>query len=337
MLIFRNLKIFVLVLLAALAGSCSSQEIQPIRRTQFIMGTLVEITVANSDNNLVQMATSRAFDEMIRIERLMSTYIADSEISRINDAAGKEAVPVSKEVLEVIEAGIEWGKKTDGIFDITIHPLVKAWNFDDGGETVPSTETLNRAKQLVNFRDIRISNGKVLLTREGMAINLGGIAKGYAVDRAIHILRGLVPSGIINAGGDLYAFGQRGKGRPWVIGLQHPRKPQKVLASFALTNQAVATSGDYQRYFMKDGKRYHHILDPATGLPAEGPISVTILAGNVMDADALSTAVFIMGADKGLKWVESMNGVEAMIVEEGGATRFSSGFQKLPDFKMGEF
>ncbi|CCQ91157.1 exported hypothetical protein [Nitrospina gracilis 3/211] len=284
----------------ALSGAACSQSstAEPVRRTQFIMGTLVEITIVNADAKVAQTAANQAFDEMSRIEKLMSTYIADSEISRINEAAGKEALPVSAEVLEIIQSGIAWGEKTKGIFDISIHPLVETWDFDGGGETVPSPEQLKTATGLVNFRDIRIQGNTVRLAREGMAINLGGIAKGYAVDRAITILKGLVPNGIINAGGDLYAFGQRGPDRPWVIGLQHPRKPQGVLASFALANQGVATSGDYQRYFMKGEKRYHHILDPATGLPAEGPISVTVMAPTVMDADALSTAVFIMGKEK---------------------------------------
>lgn len=334
----RPFLIYGLLFIALLASACSqSQSAEPMRRTQFIMGTLVEITVVNADANVVQTAANQAFDEMSRIEKLMSTYIADSEISRINEAAGKEAIPVSAEVLEIIQAGIQWGEKTKGIFDITIHPLVEAWDFDNGGETVPSPEQLKTATHLVNFRDIRIQGNTVRLAREGMAINLGGIAKGYAVDRAITILKGLVPNGIVNAGGDLYAFGQRGPNQPWVIGLQHPRKPQGVLASFALSNQAVATSGDYQRYFMKGEKRYHHILDPATGLPAEGPISVTVMAPTVMDADALSTAVFIMGKDKGIEWIESMDGVEAMVIDGTGAAHFSSGFNKLPQFAMNAF
>ncbi|MCF8724028.1 thiamine biosynthesis lipoprotein [Nitrospina gracilis] len=323
----------------ALSGAACSQSstAEPVRRTQFIMGTLVEITIVNADAKVAQTAANQAFDEMSRIEKLMSTYIADSEISRINEAAGKEALPVSAEVLEIIQSGIAWGEKTKGIFDISIHPLVETWDFDGGGETVPSPEQLKTATGLVNFRDIRIQGNTVRLAREGMAINLGGIAKGYAVDRAITILKGLVPNGIINAGGDLYAFGQRGPDRPWVIGLQHPRKPQGVLASFALANQGVATSGDYQRYFMKGEKRYHHILDPATGLPAEGPISVTVMAPTVMDADALSTAVFIMGKEKGIEWIESMDNVEVMVIDETGAAHFSSGFNKLPQFAMNAF
>jgi len=333
------LKIFHTLILIAVMGlflaSClGDPPTKPIRRTQFIMGTLVEITVSHADTNVVHLATTQAFDEMKRVEALMSTYLPDSEVSQINNAAGKEAVAVSPELLKVIEEGIRWGEKSDGLFDITIHPLVDLWDFDGEGKSVPNPEAIEDALGLVNFRDIRITGNKALLTREGMAINLGGIAKGYAVDRAIDILRGLVPNGIINAGGDLYAFGQREPGHPWVIGLQHPRKPQEVLASFALQNRGVATSGDYQRYFMQKGKRFHHILNPETGMPADGAVSVTVLANSVMEADALSTAVFVMGADRGLDWIESLDNAEAMVILEGGASRFSAGFNNLPQFNM---
>ena len=213
--------------LSTLLASCDNPSTQPVRRTQFIMGTLVEITVSHADANVVRFATTKAFDEMKRVEALMSTHLPDSEVSRINAAAGKNAVAVSPELLKVIEEGIRWGEKTEGLFDITIHPLVELWGFDNDGHTVPAPEAIEEALGLVTFRDIRLTGGKVLLTREGMALNLGGIAKGYAVDQAIDVLRGLVPNGIVNAGGDLYAFGQREPEHPWIIGLQHPRKPQE--------------------------------------------------------------------------------------------------------------
>ncbi len=327
-----------LILFSLLLTSCSDDSsVKPVRRTQFIMGTLVEITVAHPDTNVVHFAASKAFDEMKRVEAMMSTYLPDSEVSKINNAAGKEAVSVSPELLKVIEEGIRWGEKSEGLFDITIHPLVELWDFDGEGKSVPNPEALEEALGLVNFRDVRITGNKVLLTREDMAMNLGGIAKGYAVDRAIDILRGLVPNGIINAGGDLYAFGQREPDHPWVIGLQHPRKPQEVLASFALQNRGVATSGDYQRYFMEKGKRFHHILNPETGMPSEGPISVTVVADSVMEADALSTAVFVMGEERGLDWIESLEQAEAMLIVEDGSARFSSNFKKLPQFNLRKF
>ncbi len=315
-------------------NACNGADNQPTRRTQFIMGTLVEITVSHSDPEIIQTATTQAFDEMKRIEQLMSTYLPSSEISRINRAAGKEAIPVSREVEEVIREGIYWSKQSAGAFDITVEPLVQLWDFDGEKEIIPNENTIRKTASLVNFRDIEIRDHTVKLKKRGMAINVGGLAKGYAVDRATSILRGMVPSGIVNAGGDLFAFGQKSKQASWNIGLQHPRKPQDLLAAFAVKNQAIATSGDYQRYFIKDGIRYHHIFDPQTGKPARLMISATIITTEVMDADALATAVFVMGPDKGIEWVDSMDNVEAMLVLEDETIRYSKNFRKQPQFTL---
>jgi thiamine biosynthesis lipoprotein len=315
-------------------NACDIAENQPTRRTQFIMGTLVEITVSHSDADVIQAVTTQAFDEMQRIEQLMSTYIPDSEISRINHAAGKEAIPVSREVEEVIREGIYWSEQSSGAFDITVEPLVHLWDFNGEKEVIPSENTLRKTASLVNYKDIEVKDHTVRLKRRGMAINVGGLAKGYAVDRAISILRGKVKNGIVNAGGDLFAFGQKTIQTPWNIGLQHPRKPQELLASFAVQNQAIATSGDYQRYFIKDGLRYHHIFDPKTGQPARLMISATIITTEVLDADALATAVFVMGPEKGIEWIDSMENVEAMVVLEDESIGYSKNFRAQPQFSL---
>jgi thiamine biosynthesis lipoprotein len=326
--------IAVVLWMGFVLNACNGASDQPTRRTQFIMGTLVEITVSHSDPNVIQTVITQAFDEMQRIEQLMSTYLPDSEISRINRAAGKEAVPVSPEVEEVIREGLYWSEQSGGAFDITVEPLVQLWDFDGEKEIIPIENTISKTASLVNYRDIEIKDHTVRLKRRGMAINVGGLAKGYAVDRAISILRGKVPSGIVNAGGDLFAFGQKNKNTPWNIGLQHPRKPQELLAAFAVENQAIATSGDYQRYFIKDGIRYHHIFDPKTGRPARLMISATIITTEVMDADALATAVFVMGPEKGIEWVDSMDNVEAMVVLEDGSIGYSKNFRGQPKFAL---
>ena len=315
-------------------NACDVAEDQPTRRTQFIMGTLVEITVSHSDADVIQAVTTQAFDEMQRIEQLMSTYIPDSEISRINRAAGKEAIPVSREVEEVIREGIYWSEQSSGAFDITVEPLVHLWDFNGEKEVIPNENTLRKTASLVNYKDIEVKDHTVRLKRRGMAINVGGLAKGYAVDRAISILRGKVKNGIINAGGDLFAFGQKTKQTPWNIGLQHPRKPQELLASFAVKNQAIATSGDYQRYFIKDGLRYHHIFDPQTGQPARLMISATIITTEVMDADAMATAVFVMGPEKGIEWIDSIENAEAMVVLEDESIGYSKNFRAQPQYSL---
>ena len=233
--------------------SCGDADQEPTRRTQFIMGTLVEITVSHSDPDIIQTATTQAFDEMKRIEQLMSTYLPDSEISRINRAAGKEAIAVSREVEEVIRQGIYWSEQSNGAFDITVEPLVQLWDFDGEKEIIPGENTIRKTASLVNYKNIELKDHTVRLKNQGMAINVGGLAKGYAVDRAISILRGMVPNGIVNAGGDLFAFGHKTRETPWNIGLQHPRKPQDLLAAFEVKNQAIATSGDYNGTSSKTG------------------------------------------------------------------------------------
>ncbi len=329
---FKSIAVFLW--LGIVLNACDGADKQPTRRTQFIMGTLVEITVSHSDPDIIQTVTTQAFDEMTRIEQLMSTYLPDSEISRINRAAGKEAIPVSCEVEEVIREGIYWSEQSGGAFDITVEPLVQLWDFDGEKEIIPADNTIRKTASLVNYKNIEIKDHTVRLKLRGMAINVGGLAKGYAVDRAISILRGRISNGIVNAGGDLFAFGQKNKQTSWNIGLQHPRKPQELLAAFAVKNQAVATSGDYQRYFIKDGVRYHHIFDPQTGRPARLMISATVTTTEVMDADALATAVFVMGPDKGIEWVDSMANVEAMLVLEDGSFRYSKSFRKQPQFTL---
>jgi thiamine biosynthesis lipoprotein len=168
-----------------------------------------------------------------------------------------------------------------------------------------------------------------------MSLHLGAIAKGYAVDQAMEVLKkNGIRHALINAGGDLKVLGERKQGQPWNIGLQHPRHPEKMIASFTLSDKAVATSGDYQKYFIKDNTRYHHILAPANGMPARGMISCTLIAETVMDADALATAVFVLGPDKGLKLIDSLDGVEGMMVTESGPTLFSENFKSQPGFVL---
>jgi len=325
-----------LVLLLPGIFSCTQKENELLRRTQFLMGTLVEITVREVDSEKAQSAISSAFDEIRRLEKLMSTRLADSEISQLNDLAGGESsLAVSPDVLAVIRRGVYWGNQTNGALDISIGPVSRLWRFDDDNAVIPKAQYLTDATRLVNFREIEIDESNVRLKQPEMSLHLGAIAKGYAVDRAMTVLeKNGVRHALINAGGDLKALGERKDGQSWTIGLQHPRQPEKLSASFMLSGKAVATSGDYQRYFMKDNTRYHHILDPATGLPARGVISCTIIAETVMDADALATAVFVLGPEKGMALIDSVGGVEGMMITESGETIFSKNFQSQPGFVL---
>ncbi len=320
-------------------SACGPKERDLFKRSQFLMGTLVEITLREPDADKAQMAINQAFDEMRRLEKLMSTHLLDSEISRLNNAARKNLFfSVSDAVIEVIKRGVYWGEKSNGAFDISIGPVSRLWQFNDENPSLPDAGLLTEALPLVNFHDIEINAPKVRLKKPGMSLHLGAIGKGYAVDKAMQALKSSgIQHALINAGGDLKALGSRADGKPWKIGLQHPRKPEQMIASFELTNKAVATSGDYQRYFMLGDTRYHHILNPTTGMPARGMISATIIADNVMDADALATAVFVMGQENGLALIDSLEGVECMIVSDSGTIRFSENFKIQPGFVLQGF
>lgn len=330
---------WAIALLIPAIFSCTPKDNELLRRTQFIMGTLVEITVREPDQDKAQLALSSAFNEMRRLEKLMSTHLADSEISRLNAKAGSmTSLAVSPDVLAVIERGIYWGNLSNAALDISIGPVSRLWRFDDDDPAIPDTQRLAEAARLVNFREIEIVESNIRLKQSGMALHLGAIAKGYAVDQAMGVLeKNGIQHALINAGGDLKVLGERKDGQPWSIGLQHPRHPEKMIASFTLRDKAVATSGDYQKYFIKDDTRYHHLLDPANGRPARGMISCTLIAENVMDADALATAVFVLGPDKGMALIDSLDGVEGMMVTESGSTLFSENFKSQPGFELHGF
>lgn len=337
--VFINIKVIILFLFAgAIFSACAPDPGAITRRTQFLMGTLAEITVRGPDDSNTNSAISQAFDEMARVEALMSRYIPDSEISRLNRGAGGESLKVSRDTLEVIQRAVYWAERTGGAFDITIGPAANLWDWDEENQEVPSPGQLKDALKLVSYKNIQIEGGEIKLAQKGMSLQLGAIAKGYAVDRAIESLKASgIQNAMVNAGGDLRTLGRREKDRLWKIGLQHPRNPQAIVASFALENRAVATSGDYQKYFVRDGVRYHHILNPDTGRPAEGVVSATVIAETAMDADALATAVFVLGPEKGIEWIESLAETEAMILAPSGPPHFSKGFQSLPQFALEGF
>ena len=299
------------------------------------MGTLVEITVHESDKELAQKAINKSFSEMSRLEKIMSSYLPGSELSKLNASAEKKSkVSVSSDLLKVIQRGVYWGMLSNGAFDISIGPATKLWKFSSGSPSLPDSNQLLNATNLINYKDIVIDDSSVSLKKTGMSLNLGAIGKGYAVDQAIDVLKKMkIKSGLINAGGDLMAFGLK-KTKSWHIGIQHPRKPEQIIASLDVKDKAVATSGDYQRYFIKDKIRYHHILDPKNGWPANQTISATVIANTVMDADAVSTALFVLGKNKGITFINSLKGFEGMIVSSLGSVTYSSGFNNLPGLSL---
>ena len=298
---------------------------QLVRRTRIIMGTLVEITALGPDQAQLDDALNAAFAEMSRIEELMSSHLPQSEVSRLSAAPGPMAV--SPETASVIAQGLEIAARSDGAFDLGLGRLIAAWDILGEHPKVPSAAAIAAALQGVGPGDIQLSGQTVSKSRPDLAMDLGSIAKGYAVDRACQLLRERgISHASVNAGGDLMLIGDR-EGRPWRIGIQHPRKPGEVLALVELNGGSIVTSGDYERFFEQDGVRYHHLLDPATGQPARGCQSVTVVAPNATLADALATAAFVLGPEKGLRFLHQWPGVEGIIVDAAGKAVVTAGLK----------
>jgi thiamine biosynthesis lipoprotein len=306
----------------------SSQSSSLFKYHQVAMGTVIEITLIGDHEEQANKAALQAFQEMKRIEQLMSPKIESGDVFRINQSSGKERVKVSNETLKVIKKAQEISELSDGGFDITVGPLVDLWRKARERKIPPSAEEVKEKLDLVNFKNIEMGQeGKVFLKKKGMAIDLGGIAKGYAVDRAFKLLKSLgYKNLIVNAGGDLRVGGLKNN-QPWSIGIQNPRESQKIMARISASDTAIATSGDYEKYFIDQGKRYHHIFYPKDGFPADGCQSVTIVTKYCITADGLATAVFVLGPERGYSLCQKLNGVECLIVDKEGKILFSPGLK----------
>jgi len=293
------------------------------------MGSEVHFTAWTSDEATTVAAFDRAFDEFDRLDRLMSVWREGSDVLRLNAAAGTFAVPVSAEVLEVLLEAQQVSEWTGGKFDVTFGALSGVWKFDHDldGQIPPRAEIAVRLP-LIDYQALKVDEraGTAWLTRPGMKVHLGGIGKGYAVERSVAILRAAgLKDFMIQSGGDLYLAGTRGA-RPWKVGIQDPRGPSDtIFAAIELTDAAFSTSGDYERFFMRDGHRYHHIMDPDTGEPARDSRSVTVVTGSSTLADALSTGVFVLGAEAGMALIERLPDVEGVIVTAANQVLVSSG------------
>lgn len=300
---------------------------------QVSMGTVIEITLLGEDEEAAQKAALQAFQEIKRIEQLMSPWIETSEVSRLSRSAGKEWIKVSPETLEVIQKSQKISKLSEGAFDITIAPLTGLWRKARERGIPPAPEEVKKILDLVNYKNLLTQpERKVFLKKERMVIDPGGIAKGYAVDRAFEILTSLgYKNLIVNAGGDLRAGGLKNH-QPWSIGIQNPRSSEKIMATISMSDSAIATSGDYEKFFVFQGKRYHHILDPKTGYPADECQSVTILAKSAMTADGLATAVFVLGPEKGYALCQRLEGVECLIMDRQGRMVMTSRIKERISF-----
>jgi thiamine biosynthesis lipoprotein len=323
------------VLLAFYFLGCHPTNIQHIERNGFLMDTVIRISLYDSrPEKALNKVADEVFATMLSIEKKVSVYIQGSDVQRLNEEAGGDFIPVSKESQALLQAAQKISEKTGGAFDITIGPLKALWGFDSENPRVPDTEEIETYLRHGNYNQVEQNDGMARISAKGLGIDLGGIAKGYIIDAAVQGLQDAgIQGGLVECGGDLRVFGHHPNKQYWRIGIQNPRDERGSLVGLiSLNDFSVATSGDYERFFIKDGIRYHHILDPESGFPARGAISVTVAAPDAMTADALATAVFVMGVDRGLSMINSIPNVEALIVtgnKDGMAIHFSAGARDM--------
>ena len=283
------------------------------------MGTSVSVWFWTDKEADAAKAAEAMFGEMKRLDKEMTTWLPDSDLSRINTAAGDKPVKVSDETITVIQRAIDVSKRSNGVFDITVQAFHGLWKFDeDMDKTLPAPAEIEKRRKLINWRDVLVDHkaGTVKLRRTGMRMGLGGIAKGYAVDRCAAVLRAEgLHDFMVQAGGDLYVAGRKGSS-PWMVGVRDPRGgPRDIIARMPIEDHAFSTAGDYERGFVLRGKRYHHIIDPKTGYPATASRGVTIFAPSAFLADGLDDAVFILGPKKGMRLVDSFPDCATVIVD----------------------
>lgn len=324
------LVIFIIINISA----CKRDNTNQIKKDLFALNTYITFTLPGGDN--AQSGLDAAIDRLKEIEQRMSATLPDSDISMLNANAGKQPVKVHEDTFYVIKTALQYSKLTDGAFDITTLPIGMLWNITGENSQVPSQESILQKLPLVDYKKVQLNEADltVFLKAEGMMIDLGGIAKGYAGDEIARILKEhSVKNALINLGGNVVAVDGKENGTPWRIGIQNPRmkenqQNQKNVAVIETKGEAIVTSGDYERYmvevFKKTGVRYHHIFDPKTGYPAKtGIISVTVVGKSGIDDDALSTSIFVMGLDKGLRLANELEDINVMIITEDKGVYFS--------------
>lgn len=328
--LLRNLVIVLVCLLLIALLFYAGQRKRLFRECRTSLYTLVTISVVSHSETKARKAMDAAYNELERVGRLLNFYAPDSELSRINRNAGVAPVKVSAETLDVIQKAVHAAEATEGGFDVTVGPLVRLWDFKQ--KKVPARESIDAAMDLVGYRHIVVDPGAstVYLDKKGVQIDLGGIIKGYAADRAAVVLReNGIEDGIIAVAGDIRLFGRQPDGRPWNIGIQHPRSADDetaLLATLHLDGGAISTSGDYQRYFFANGVRYHHLLNPKTGYPQDLCRSVTVIAPSAAATDAFATGIFVMGPQKGIATLERL-GMDGVIVDKDGQVLMTKGIR----------
>jgi thiamine biosynthesis lipoprotein len=317
--------------------SCTQQKEKLYRKSSIIMDTLVNITVVSDSEEKAENAIDQAFEEIRKLEKLLNFWTEDSDIAAINKNAGIKPVKVSPETIDIIEKALFISEKTRGAFDPTIGPVIRLWDFRK--KTKPDESTLNKILDFVDYKEIEMDKEKhtVFLKKKGMSFDTGGIAKGYAADKAVSVLKSAgIKAGLVAVAGDIKAFGLKPDGTPWRIGIRNPRAKSKkddIMAVIGLEDEAISTSGDYERFFIEDGVRYHHLLNPKTGYPAQGCQSVSIITKDAVFTDGFSTGIFVLGPEEGIKVLEEL-GFEGIIVDKDGRIIVTDGIKKRIQWKV---
>ena len=319
--------------------SCNLGKEKIYKDSKIAMDTIVTINIVSNSKKNARLAASKAFGEIERLSSLINFYSDGSELSKINRNAGKKPVHVSPETMDLIKDSIVVAKKSGGAFDPTIGAISVLWDFQK--KLIPGKRDISKRLKLVSYKNIIINEKKqtVYLRKKGMMIDLVGIAKGYAADRAIDILSASGrKAGMVSVAVDIRAYGLKPDGKPWMVGIRDPRPvsaTENILAALPLKNMAISTSGDYQRFFIKDGVRYHHLLIPWTGMPAGGCQSVSVIADKAVITDSFATAVFILGPEKGMRLLEKM-GYGGVIVDYYGRVHITEGIKDKIEIKRPE-
>ncbi|MEW6066835.1 MAG: FAD:protein FMN transferase [Nitrospirota bacterium] len=329
--------LFTILCSLGIIFACTPQRDKILRKTKIMMDTIVTITVVSNSRGDANNAIDAAFSEIERLEQLTTFFSAQSEVSQINKNAGISEVKISPDIMDMLDKAMFVSKETDGAFDLTIGCVTALYDFHK--KTMPSHDAIKKNLYLVNYKDLVINKNRstAFLRKKGMLIDLGGVAKGYAVDKAVEALkkRG-IKAGIVSVAGDIRVFGSKPEGKTWKMGIRNPRIKEDslddIMATIDLKDMAISTSGDYERYFMLNGKRYHHILSPNTGYPAEKCQSVTVVAKDAVFTDAFATGIFILGVEQGMKILEKM-GFDGVIVDSKGKIHITPGIRGGIEFK----
>ncbi len=321
-----TLLVFILLLITVLFfAAIKKQPVEFESGYRLVMGTFARVIIVAPNSNIAQKAAADAFAAIEKVDNLMSDFKADSDIGIVNKEAFQREVQVSEDTFEVIQRSIGFSKLTDGTFDITVGPLMDLFRKSKETEIVPTQEEIENAKAKTGYEKLILNAASktVRFTVEGMRLDLGGIAKGYGVDKAIEAIQKTGAIGaLVDIGGNIRCFGIPAKGKKtWLVGIQDPNEAEKknsgLVMTLKITNESISTSGNYQQFVIIEGKRYSHIIDRKTGTGTAGLSSVTIITDNATDADALSTAVTVMGVEKGIELIENRNETEAILIPSG--------------------